>query len=115
MDAVILPVEAATFDTLCDGRLSRQLDRALAEVADAFDDLALQEGRTELEGKIVITLELTHKIDSGNTHLTGSTKVSVPGLRSVSGTAMLRGGKFLVEPDRQMELGLDRAERGPRS
>lgn len=113
-DAVILDFRSATFDTLCEGRLVQRLKRALAQVADSFEDQDLQEGRSELDAKITIELSLEHKIGSGATHLSATVKAKLPDLRAVSGTAILRDGQFLVEPNRQVDLPLT-APRSERS
>jgi hypothetical protein len=105
VDAVIIQTYPLTLDTVCDGKLAKQVDAALARVAEAFEDVALQQGRTKLEAKVNVEIALAYDCDSGAVKLAGKVKPTLPEHRAVGGTAMLRGGKFLVEPDdEQMDL-----------
>lgn len=98
-DALLIKVAPLTLDTLCDGKVSHLVQAALAQVADAFADESLQEGRTGLQAKVVIEVGLDFSIDSNSVKTSGTVRTTLPQRRSVGGVAMLRGGKFLVEPE----------------
>lgn len=98
-DALILKLSPLTLDTLCDGKVAKLVTAALAQVADSFEDESLQEGRTGLSAKVVVEIGLEFSVDTGAVQTSGTVKTALPQRRSVGGVAMLRGGKFLVEPE----------------
>lgn len=72
---------------------------ALLAAVALLEDESLQEGRTGLSAKVVVEIGLEFSVDTGAVQTSGTVKTALPQRRSVGGVAMLRGGKFLVEPE----------------
>lgn len=103
-DSVTMRVEPLSLQNVCDGRLATQFESALAQVAAAFEDEALIANRQKVAAKVTVEVEFEYAPDSGALSLSGKVKCALPDRRKVGATAMLRGGRFLVEPDTQLEL-----------
>ena len=103
-DHVTINVEPLTLDNLCDGRVAAQFQSALDQVAQAFEDEELTGGREKISAKVLVEIELAYKPESGSLSIAAKVKTALPERRKVGTTALLRGGRFLVEPDNQLEL-----------
>lgn len=99
MDALIVKIEPMTLENLCGGRVAKQVDAALAHIAEAFEDESLQEGRTKLEGKLNVEIALELNTDTRTVKVSAKCNAKIPGPRAVSGVALFRNGGFHVEPD----------------
>lgn len=103
-DHMTIPVEPLQLDNVCDGRVASQFAAALEKVAEAFEDEKLTQGREKVSAKVTIEVAFDYRPDTAALTLTGSVRTKLPEPKKAGSTAMLRNGRFLVEPDNQLEL-----------
>jgi hypothetical protein len=104
MESLTVKVEPLSLDNICDGKIPEQFEGALRRIADAFQDESLQEGREDLKAKVLVEVEFEYNVHTGALSTTAKVTNTLPGPRKVGGSAMLREGRFLVEPDTQESL-----------